>query len=963
MLKGECLDLSWVRRPVDLVLKVVLFSKQFHHFRVQNARFCRFRKKLRQCGRLDRSNFKSCKVRRANPMTVGSDSLDFVKTLLVKKCGFKAELFEPNFFCPDGKPLNWVGFAHRPLDARSACVAAFQSTSIDVREEVLRRRICGAPVVFVDRGSQVEIWRPGKASAECVGSPMTRDQLPPFFEEHKHNLSPRRLYEAKARGRLPDGSRQLLLFVDPGVIMYAEETLGNQLTEAVVNAVRLLQGKSVSGKRRDWCHSATFRLLATKILKDKRVLGFKSADLSDVDQSLKRIEKHYGTKFPLTVKDSDRERLIETVQLFNQLGDLRNLTTEALADVYENALTTEETRSIHGTHKTPAYLVDYIVGQLADWIAEIPIEELRIFEPACGHAPFLVSAMRLLHSLEIKPEGGLSKFLRERLLGIETDSFALEIARLSLTVADEPNSNGWNGLVEADMYAENRLANLAKRATVLLANPPYKDAQATRLLAETLPHLQPGSVFGFVIPASFLFTPDKKQPKELRAWLVDNCQLGEIDLFPDQIFNFADQECTVILGRRLPAKSRRAAPRTRLRRVREPDRDRFRNDYQFTTTRVVSQSSFRDEPDGQLWVPEFTDEVWTWLKHLPKLESIAYVGKGMEHKGQKAMPVGTKTVETQPFAGSVEGFGSVDGNWLIHEHPIIGHFNLTPNVIGQLRASAKPAPQILLNYAPVSRDHWKLKPFIDDIGRPFSSRLICVRPLTSSTPLELLWAVCSSPLAQFFVYAQMLKREVRVGAFRMLPIPVFDDLRIRNVVQLAKEYFTLVRRGPKTLLDKDGYTESALRKSLLRLDAEVLRFYALPAHAERFLLDKFAGEKRPGVPVTFDRYYPDEFTAEVPLYAYLSRSFQRHLRGDSHLLTDEEESRYDLLVAKRDSGKLSLKETRDLHDLQAEADGRDYAVSKPVLRVGVAKTEPTDAALRSLNDRLASLQLLSERKK
>ncbi len=896
-------------------------------------------------------------------MTVGSDSLDFVKTLLVKQCGFKAELFEPNFYCPDGKPLNWVGFAHRPLDARSACVAAFQSTSIDVREEVLRRRICGAPVVFVDRGTQIDIWRPGRASAECVRSAITREQLPSFFEEHRHNLSPRRIYEAKARGRLPDGARQLPLFVDPGVIMYAEETLGNQLTDAVVNAVRLLQGNSVSGKRRDWCHSATFRLLAAKILKDKRVAGFKSADLGDVDQSLKRIEKHYGTKLPLTVKDSDRERLIETVQVFNQLGDLRNLTTEALADVYEKALTTEETRSIHGTHKTPAYLVDYIVGQLADWIAEIPIEELRIFEPACGHAPFLVSAMRLLHSMEIIPDGGLSKFLRERLLGIETDSFALEIARLSLTIADEPNPNGWNGLVEADMYADNRLANLARRATVLLANPPYKDAQATRLLAETLPHLQPGSVFGFVIPATFLFTPDKKQPKELRAWLVDNCQLGEIDLFPDQIFNFADQECTVILGRRLPAKSRRAAPRTRLRRVREPDRERFRNDYQFTTTRIVSQSSFRDEPDGQLWVPEFTDEVWTWLKHLPKLESIAYVHQGMQHKGKKGLPADTKTVETTPFAGSVEGFDSADGDWLIHEHPEIGYFNLDPEVIRERGGRVDYASEILLNYAPVSRDHWRLKPFIDEIGRPFSSNLSCVRPLSSAIPLELLWALCCSPLANLFVYSQLLKRHIRVGPFRRLPIPVVDETSCRVIVQVVKDYMALARRGPRTMYDKDGYTDSALRKSLLRLDAEVLRLYALPAHAERFLLDQFAGEKRPGVPVTFDRYYPDGFTDEVPLYAYLSRSYQRHLRGDSPLLTDDDECRYDLLVAKRDSGKLSLKEARDLHDLQAEVDGRDYAVSKHVPRVGAAKTESADAVLRSLNDRLASLQLLAERKK
>ena len=53
----------------------------------------------------------------------------------------------------------------------------------------------------------MEVWRPGKTGADCVKPAMTLDELPTFFEQHKHELSPRRLYEAKARGRLPDGSR------------------------------------------------------------------------------------------------------------------------------------------------------------------------------------------------------------------------------------------------------------------------------------------------------------------------------------------------------------------------------------------------------------------------------------------------------------------------------------------------------------------------------------------------------------------------------------------------------------------------------------------------------------------------------------------------------------------------------------------------------------------------------------
>ena len=141
----------------------------------------------------------------------------------------------------------------------------------------------------------------------------------------------------------------------------------------------------------------------------------------------------------------------------------------------------------------------------------------------------------------------MSDFLRERLLGIENDAFALEIGRLSLTVADEPNSNGWVGLKNKDMFAGDYLESTARLSTVLLTNPPYERGKAQELLDRTLPNLPVGAVFGAVVPATLLFS-DKNRPRRFREWLLRNCQLGEVSLFPDGIFTFADQECTVLLG-------------------------------------------------------------------------------------------------------------------------------------------------------------------------------------------------------------------------------------------------------------------------------------------------------------------------------------------------------------------------------------------------------------------------------
>jgi hypothetical protein len=99
--------------------------------------------------------------------------------------------------------------------------------------------------------------------------------------------------------------------------------------------------------------------------------------------------------------------------------------------VYENTLISKETRSSLGTHATPSFLVDYIVGSLTDWVAEIPVRERTVFEPACGQAAFLVSAMRLLTEMLPADEaipGRRGPYLRSRLHGTDIDPFALELA-------------------------------------------------------------------------------------------------------------------------------------------------------------------------------------------------------------------------------------------------------------------------------------------------------------------------------------------------------------------------------------------------------------------------------------------------------------------------------------------------------------------------------------------------------
>ena len=62
------------------------------------------------------------------------------------------------------------------------------------------------------------------------------------------------------------------------------------------------------------------------------------------------------------------------------------------------------------------------------------------------------------------------------------------------------------------------------------------------------------------------------------------------------------------------------------------------------------------------------------------------------------------------------------------------------------------------------------------------------------------------------------------------------------------------------------------KKTLLQIDAEILKLYKLPPRLERRLLDIFWGQKRP-VPFEFSGYIPPEIDSWIPLHIYISEQF------------------------------------------------------------------------------------------
>jgi hypothetical protein len=84
--------------------------------------------------------------------------------------------------------------------------------------------------------------------------------------------------------------------------------------------------------------------------------------------------------------------------------------------------------------------------------------------------------MRLLTEL-LPPERQVPSrrgpYLRNRLHGTDIDAFALELARLSLTLTDIPNPDGWD-LTTESLFHGSHLGDQAKRNTILLVNAPFE---------------------------------------------------------------------------------------------------------------------------------------------------------------------------------------------------------------------------------------------------------------------------------------------------------------------------------------------------------------------------------------------------------------------------------------------------------------------------------------------------------
>ena len=790
-----------------------------------------------------------------------------------------------------GGQVPLAAFADTPHDARSACIAVVDSVG-DSAADVQAVRETGAPVVLACKPNRMEWWKQTTTTPEHKDG-ATVGELPRFFEIHKTDFAPATIYEGKTRRRLP-GQIQLH-FVDVGLMPMVERSAGDALSRLVERVIRGMEkslGKQIRTKADiESVFKSAFWLLAAKMLHDKQVKDFKTIKLGEIDDVFRRVGSHYGDTQGLPPGGKAwRASIEEAAATIDQFAYLGNVSTEALAYLYENALVPDEVRAALGTHSTPSALVDYMVWQLWPWIEAIPEDDRYVFEPACGHGAFLVGMLRQLRQWSSITDGkDRHEYLKERLRGVECDAFALEIAKLSLTLADVPHGNTWK-LRQGDMYLGDTLERESRRARILLANPPFEKFTAperrdykgesvkltaqtkpVEMMLRTLPHLAKTAVFGLVVPQRVLHS---KEATGIRRTLADDFELAEVSIFADNLFQKSKHEVAILLGRRKPAKV--TPTYVTYRTVRRENMAQFRENFAFSSQQPVAPARLAVAP-GFDWRIRELDEVWSYLSRSETLEDLAFVQKGFEFKSEEELH-GQAVQSDKPKAGWLQGFLRAEGGFGIWQQPPLVWLNYSKRLLRRVGASHKPGvPQVLANYAPSIPGPWLIKATLDPDGRPVTSRFVTVRRRLNAPPPEFFWAVMNSPVANAFAATWPDKRQTLVKDWRKLPVPKSSPQRASAIVQAAKAFLALMLKVDEPMAAVPSNAE--IRKALLRIDAEVLRLYDLPPRLERQLLDLFAGVERKGVGCAFLGYYPPDLDAFVPLHELISDDYARSLLG------------------------------------------------------------------------------------
>jgi len=771
-----------------------------------------------------------------------------------------------------------IAFAQTPTNIRNSCIAVVSDNGKSGVENVIQFRDTGAPLIFeyVRNENLIRRWKSGVFKPEFIEN-IAVNQIENAFKQNKNEWNPETIFRAKLISK--DRTPTQLDFIDIGLLPAVEGDIHERLHK-LLN--RTFEDVIKNEPEIENVFRLVFRFIAAKVLIDE---GHKQNwSARNANEILKSVENYYNSDGSeiLAVQVKNQETLEIAWNSIRSSFHFQNLSVDDLAFVYENTLISPELRKKYGVHSTPPHVAEYIVRNLA--IEEIPEKDRYVLEPCSGHGVFLISAMRRLRELLKTPMTSKERhnYFVERLTGIELDSFALEVCRLSLMLADYPNPDGWN-LYQEDVFASDRLEKELKKARIVLCNPPFEkfDQEKKAKYGDKITFLQqpkeilsrilktPPETLGFVMPSVFSTSDLYKDLQLQLAKIYGNIELTEL---PDKVFNHAEVRTILLTASEKRNDGKNTFVSYRIVNSRNPED--LQNYSKFSPTKEIKNILVTSK-NFTLWIPKLS-KLWLYLDDFPKLGTTTNIRTGLrwlsederKQKFGEAVSIFSETEKPHFKKGCLRVENTFEQYKIKHTQ----YLSLLPeHQASAIRAFELPwdEPKIVCNAARLSRNYWRLGAIADTEGLYFSPRFFCIWSL-GLVSIYSISALLNSPLANAFVFENdnTTKNDNRISTLEKLPIPPTEFLTENSKISLLSEKFQREMAYSNRFID-----EKSLRHLLLEIDAEVLKAYDLPPILERQLLDCFQGIKRP-IPIDFTGYYPDDFTSYIPLHELISDDIQ-----------------------------------------------------------------------------------------
>ena len=369
--------------------------------------------------------------------------------------------------------FDFIAFGHNRIqDTSTSCISVKYCEDETEEEKIIEyAKYSASPFLIMSQKEKIKLCKLNVEKKLDNIIEIKYDELGEYFSENRVKFDYSKILSSKYE------NEQVTLFDTNNLFAFASKIncklLGREFEKAILSVKNIINEKD-SEQTAD-ITSIVMHVIAAKILNDKLLLKERYLDIHEL---LKVLSNTYGDYFSIENLYKYGTELIDIINdSFSKEFSYRSIDNEILGNFYESTLfesddkKNKELKRKWGIYYTPSCIVNNMLKSMP--IELIDYRKRYTLDASCGSGSLLIGAYKKLKQLLPKKmdEEIQHQYLTDRLLGIDIDKFACEVARLELLLNSIPYGNGWN--VKSDDFLKINSMNF--KPNIIIANPPYEE--------------------------------------------------------------------------------------------------------------------------------------------------------------------------------------------------------------------------------------------------------------------------------------------------------------------------------------------------------------------------------------------------------------------------------------------------------------------------------------------------------